>query len=165
MSGGARGEPLEGGALTEHAGARQPIQPFCCNIRGPGVALPRRAGADATFRKHTAFGFGNDSNQTVSGESGMRFLLALVGIAALVVVALVSLGMLKIDGFAGQLPSVSVAGGKAPEVEAKMATVEFGTANKSVEVPTVGTTTKTIAVPTLRVNKPADATGNTVTTQ
>lgn len=95
----------------------------------------------------------------------MRFLLALVGIAALVVVALVSLGMLKIDTSAGSLPSVSVNGGKAPEVDAKMATVEFGTANKSVEVPTVGTTTKTVSVPTVHINKPVDANSNTVTTQ
>ncbi len=95
----------------------------------------------------------------------MRFLLALVGLAALVVVALVSLGMLKLDTKAGSLPSVSVAGGKAPEVTANMATVEFGTARKTVEVPTVTTKTKTIAVPTLTVNKPAGADGNTVTTR
>ena len=95
----------------------------------------------------------------------MRFLLALVGLAALVVVALVSLGMLKIDGKAGSLPTLSVNGGKAPEVTANMATVEFGTTNKTVEVPTVGTTTKTIAVPTLTVTKPIGADGNTVTAQ
>lgn len=95
----------------------------------------------------------------------MRFLLALVGIAALVVVALVSLGMLKIDGRSGSLPSLSVSGGKAPAVDAKMATVEFGTEKKSVEVPTVGTTTKTISVPTLHVNKPVDTNGNTVSAQ
>lgn len=95
----------------------------------------------------------------------MRFLLALVGLAAVVVVALVALGMLKIDTKAGSLPSVSVDGGTAPRVKAKMATVELGTANRSVEVPTVTTTTKTIAVPTLTVNKPAGADGNTVTTR
>lgn len=95
----------------------------------------------------------------------MRFLLALVGLAALVVVALVSLGMLQIDTKAGSLPSVSVNGGKAPEVKANLAKVELGTTNKQVEVPTVGTTTKTIAVPTLTVTKPADADGNTVTTR
>ncbi|BCA59367.1 hypothetical protein [Sphingomonas sp. HMP6] len=83
----------------------------------------------------------------------MRFLLALVGLAALVVVALVSLGMLKIDSKAGSLPTVSVNGGKAPEVTANMATVEFGT------------TTKTVEVPTVKVIKPAGADGNTVTTQ
>ena len=83
----------------------------------------------------------------------MRFLLALVGLAALVVVALVSLGMLKIDTKAGALPSVSVNGGKAPEVTANMATVEFGTEKKTVEVPTI------------KLNKPADADGNTVSTQ
>ena len=92
----------------------------------------------------------------------MRFLLALVGIAALVVVALVSLGMLKLDTTAGALPSVSVNGGKAPSVDAKMATVEFGTANKTIEVPTVTTTTKTVAVPTLRMTKPSN-TDKTVT--
>ncbi|WP_353205673.1 hypothetical protein [Sphingomonas sp.] len=95
----------------------------------------------------------------------MRFLFALVGLAALVVVALVSLGMLKIDTKAGSLPTVSVNGGKAPKVTANMATVEFGTTNKTVEVPTVGTTTKTIAVPTLKVTKPAEADGNTATAE
>ena len=95
----------------------------------------------------------------------MRFLLALVGLAALVVVALVSLGMLKIDTKAGSLPSISVNGGKAPEVTANMATVEFGSAKKTVEVPTVTTTTKTISVPTFHVNKPTSADGNTVTTE
>ena len=94
----------------------------------------------------------------------MRFLLALVGLAALVVVALVSLGMLKIDTKSGSLPSISLNGGKAPEVTANMATIELGTTNKTIEVPTVTTTTKTVAVPTLTVNKPADANGNTVTT-
>lgn len=94
----------------------------------------------------------------------MRFLLALVGLAALVVVALVSLGLLKIDTKAGSLPSVSVNGGSAPTVTANMATVELGTTKKTVEVPTVTTTTKTVELPTLRVNKPAGPDGNTVTT-
>lgn len=95
----------------------------------------------------------------------MRFLLALVGLAALVVVALVSLGMLRLDTKAGSLPSVSVNGGKAPSVDAKMATVQFGTENKTVEVPTMSTTTKTISVPTLKVQKPADADGTATNTQ
>lgn len=95
----------------------------------------------------------------------MRFLLALVGLAALVVVALVSLGMLKINSTAGSLPSLSLNPGTAPQVSANMATVEFGTANKTVEVPTMTTTTKTISVPTIHLNKPAGADGNTVTTQ
>lgn len=95
----------------------------------------------------------------------MRFLLALVGLAALVVVALVSLGMLRLDTKAGALPSVSIAGGKAPSVDAKMATVQLGTENKSIEVPTMTTTTKTITVPTLTVNKPVGADGNATGTQ
>lgn len=95
----------------------------------------------------------------------MRFLLALVGIAALVVVGLVSLGMLKLDTKAGSLPTVSLNGGTAPTVDAKMATVELGTHNTSIEVPTVTTTTRTIAVPTLTVNKPVGTDGNATTTQ
>lgn len=95
----------------------------------------------------------------------MRFLLALVGLAALVVIGLVSLGMLKLDTKAGSLPSVSVNGGTAPTVKAKMATVQLGTENKSIEVPTVTTTTKTISVPTLTVNKPVGTDGNATSTQ
>ncbi len=95
----------------------------------------------------------------------MRFLLALVGLAAIVVIALVSLGMLKLDTKAGTLPTVSLNGGSAPSVHANMATIEFGTTNSSVEVPTVTTTTKTVTVPTLTVHKPADAGGTTTNTQ
>lgn len=91
----------------------------------------------------------------------MRFLLALVGIAALVVVALVSLGLLKLDTKGGALPSVRVDGGKAPSVDAEMGKVEFGTKNKAIEVPTVTTTTKTVAVPTLKVTKPGEADAST----
>ena len=43
----------------------------------------------------------------------MRALLILVGLAALVVVALLSLGLLKLNTTAGSLPSVSVQGGAA----------------------------------------------------
>ena len=63
------------------------------------------------------------------------------------------------------VPSSERPPGKAPEVTANMATVEFGSENKAIEVPTVTTTTKTISVPTLRVNKPTGADGNSVTTQ
>ena len=91
----------------------------------------------------------------------MRALLALVGIAAVVVAILVSLGLLTLKTTPGSLPSVSVNGGTAPSVDANMATVSVGTANKTIEVPTVTTTEKTITVPTVSMSKPGEPTGNT----
>ena len=91
----------------------------------------------------------------------MRALLALVGIAAVVVAILVSLGLLTLKTSPGSLPSVSVNGGTAPSVDANMATLSVGTTNKTIEVPTVTTTEKTITVPTVTMNKPADAASNT----
>ena len=84
----------------------------------------------------------------------MRALLILVGLAALVVVALLSLGLLKLNTTPGSLPSVSVQGGAAPTVKADMATLSIGTENKTVDVPTVGTTQKTIAVPSIKLDRP-----------
>lgn len=87
----------------------------------------------------------------------MRALLVLVGLAALVVAGLLASGMMTLNVSPGNIPHVALEGGKAPEVNANVATVQFGTENKTIEVPTVTTTERTIAVPTLRVDKPAPA--------
>lgn len=84
----------------------------------------------------------------------MRALLILIGLAALVVVGLMSFGLLKLNTTSGTLPSIAVQGGTAPQVKADMATISLGTENKTVEVPTVGTTAKTISVPSIRLNRP-----------
>ena len=86
----------------------------------------------------------------------MRALLALVGLAAVVVAVLLSLGLLTLKTTPGSLPSVSVNGGTAPSVDANLATVSVGTANKTIEVPTVTTTEKMITVPTVTRSKPAE---------
>ena len=67
----------------------------------------------------------------------MRFLLALIAIAALVLIVLLSTGFLTLNGTAGSLPTVKVEGGSAPAVKADVAKVTFGTENKTVAVPTV----------------------------
>ncbi|CUS44278.1 hypothetical protein NDN01_22780 [Sphingomonas sp. QA11] len=90
----------------------------------------------------------------------MRALLALVGIAAVVVAILLSLGLLTLKTTPGSLPTVSVNGGAAPSVDANLATVSVGTTNKTIEVPTVTTTEKTITVPTVKMNKPGDVAAN-----
>ena len=77
----------------------------------------------------------------------MRFLLALIGLAAVVLIILLATGMVTLNGTAGSLPTVKVEGGKAPEVTANVATVTTGT--------------KTVEVPTVTINKPGEpATAN-----
>jgi hypothetical protein len=95
----------------------------------------------------------------------MRFLLALVGIAALILIALLAFGMISINGRPGSFPTVKLEGGQAPQVNANMATVNFGTENKTVEVPTVTTTSKTIKVPTIHVDKPGTPPANSAAPQ
>ncbi|TCP36002.1 hypothetical protein [Sphingomonas sp. BK235] len=66
----------------------------------------------------------------------MRMLLALVGIAALVLLAAMMLGFVKFDQTqTAQLPRLE--GGQAPKFEADVAKVRLGTENKTVEVPKV----------------------------
>jgi multidrug efflux pump subunit AcrA (membrane-fusion protein) len=63
----------------------------------------------------------------------MRALLVLLGLAAIVLVVLMSLGMISIGG--GSLPKVSVEGGSAPKVD--VGRIDVGTVNKTIEVPVV----------------------------
>jgi hypothetical protein len=72
----------------------------------------------------------------------MRFLLALVGLAAVVLIILLATGMVTLNGTVGTLPTVKVEGGKAPEVQANVATVTTGTTN--------------VQVPTVQINKPGE---------
>lgn len=68
----------------------------------------------------------------------MRALLAIVGIAVLVIVVLMVTGLLSIDQTQrASLPQVSVDGGQAPKFDADMADIDIGTTNRTVEVPTI----------------------------
>jgi len=91
----------------------------------------------------------------------MRFLLALIGLAAVVVAVMLSLGLMTLKTSPGSLPSVSLNGGSAPSVNANLATVTMGTENKTIDVPTVTTTQKTITVPTVTMTKPGEPASNT----
>ncbi len=76
----------------------------------------------------------------------MRALLGLVGIAAIVVVILMSLGFINIDQVQrAALPSVKVEGGQAPKFDVDVGKVDVGTVNRTVEVPAIS------------VEKPANA--------
>lgn len=84
----------------------------------------------------------------------MRAILVLLGLAALVLVVLMSLGMVSFQTTPGKLPTIQA--GEAPTVTAEVGSIGIGTTNKTVEVPTVGTTERTIAVPTIEVQKAPD---------
>jgi len=71
----------------------------------------------------------------------MRTLLALLGIVVIVVVVLMAFGFINIDQTRrAQLPSVSIQGGQAPKFQADVGSVDLGTQNKTVQVPTVDVT-------------------------
>jgi hypothetical protein len=83
----------------------------------------------------------------------MRAILAILGLAAIVAVILMSLGMLNLNMRSGALPEVKLEGGKAPAVDADVGKVGMGTTNKTIQVPTVVMENKVIQVPTVEVEK------------
>ncbi|WP_083943150.1 hypothetical protein [Sphingomonas soli] len=90
----------------------------------------------------------------------MRGLLVLIGLIAIAVVVMMSLGMLKITQSApGALPSVAfdMKGGKLPEIKAETGSVGIGSTNATVAVPTVELKNTTVTLPTIEVKKAPDA--------
>ena len=68
----------------------------------------------------------------------MRALLVLLGLIVIVVVVLMAFGMLSIDQTrTARLPSISVEGGQAPQFQADVGSVDLGTQNRTVAVPTI----------------------------
>jgi hypothetical protein len=94
--------------------------------------------------------FANDSNREIGP---MRGLLAILGLAAVAIVVLMSLGMLSIQMQPGALPTIRFEGGKAPGIAADVGDVGMGTTNKTIQVPTITMENKTIQVPTVEVEK------------
>lgn len=84
----------------------------------------------------------------------MRGLLVLIGLVALVAVVAMSLGMLRVNmPKEGMMPNVSfnMSGGKLPEV--KTGSVDLGTTNTTVSVPTVEMKNTTVTLPTIEVKQ------------
>ena len=88
----------------------------------------------------------------------MRAILVLIGLAALVLVVMMSLGMVSFQTTPGSLPTLQ--GGHAPTVKADVGSIDLTTTNKTVEVPAVTTTEKTIAVPSIEVRKAPGSTAS-----
>lgn len=88
----------------------------------------------------------------------MRAILVLIGLAALVLVVMMSLGMVSFQTTPGSLPTLQ--GGHAPTVKADVGSIDLTTTNKTVEVPAVTTTEKTVAVPSIEVRKAPGSTAS-----
>lgn len=88
----------------------------------------------------------------------MRAILVLIGLAALVLVIMMSLGMISIQTTPGSLPTIQA--GQAPTVKAEVGSIDLTTTNKTVEVPAVTTTERTIAVPSIEVRKAPGSTAS-----
>lgn len=75
----------------------------------------------------------------------MRTLLAILGLIVIIIVILMAFGFINIDQTRpGTAPSVQVSGGQAPAFKANVGSVDVGSVNK------------TVAVPTVSVNKPGN---------
>jgi len=68
----------------------------------------------------------------------MRAILVLLGVAALIVAALMTFGFIGIDQTqTAALPQVRVEGGQAPKFDVDVGKVDVGTVNRTVEVPAI----------------------------
>ncbi len=68
----------------------------------------------------------------------MRAILVLLGVAALIVAALMSFGFIGLDQTRpAALPQVKVEGGQAPKFDVEVGKVDVGTVNRTVEVPAI----------------------------
>jgi hypothetical protein len=87
----------------------------------------------------------------------MRGILVLLGLIILAAVVLMSLGMLKINTD-NSMPSVSfnMQGGEMPTVTT--GSIDLGTKNSTVEVPTVQMTNTTVTLPTIEVKQAGNTT-------
>ena len=84
----------------------------------------------------------------------MRAILALIGIVALVIVVLMSLGFVSVTQKSGaSLPTIEFKGAKAPEFDVDVGKIGVGTTNATIEVPTLTTTNKTVELPVIEVEK------------
>ena len=91
----------------------------------------------------------------------MRGLLALLGLAAIAIVVLMSLGMLKVTQEQGAtLPSVTfdAKGGQLPKFKAETGEVGIGSTNTTVQLPTVELKNTTVTLPTIEVKQAGNTT-------
>lgn len=68
----------------------------------------------------------------------MRAILVLLGVAALIVAALMTFRFIAIPQTqSGAMPTVKVEGGRAPKFDVEVGKVDVSTVNRTVEVPAI----------------------------
>jgi hypothetical protein len=86
----------------------------------------------------------------------MRAILVLIGLLALAVVVLMSVGMLRIEQQQGAtMPKITfnAQGGQLPKFKAETGSIGLGTTNTTVELPTVEMKNTTVTLPTIEVKQ------------
>jgi hypothetical protein len=83
----------------------------------------------------------------------MRAVVILLAVVVLLGIIGILTGFINLSGTPGELPKVAVEGGRLPNVDADVGSIDVGTKNTTIEVPKVETKRETIEVPTLDVNK------------
>lgn len=92
----------------------------------------------------------------------MRALFALIGVAALLLVGAMSLGIVRVHQTRDAvMPDVALEGGQTPKFQADVANVSLGTEEKTVTVPTIAMKETKVALPALKVEKPVPADNTT----
>ena len=86
----------------------------------------------------------------------MRAILVLIGLIALAIVVLMSVGMLRIEQQQGAtMPKITfdAQGGQLPKFKAETGSIGLGTTNTTVELPTVEMKNTTVTLPTIEVKQ------------
>jgi len=84
----------------------------------------------------------------------MRFLLSLVLILGIGFAAAWAFGLVSVTKTQdGALPTIKAEGGQMPQFDVKGATVEVGTTNTTVDVPTVTTEKRVVETPSVTIEK------------
>jgi len=84
----------------------------------------------------------------------MRFLLSLVLILGIGFAAAWAFGLIAVTKTQdGALPTIKAEGGQMPRFDVKGATVEVGTTNTTVDVPTVKTEKRVVETPSVTIEK------------
>ena len=86
----------------------------------------------------------------------MRGILVLIGLIALAVVVLMSVGMLRIEQQqVASMPTITfdAKGGQLPKFKAETGSVGIGSTNTTVAVPTVEMRNTTVTLPTIEVKQ------------
>ncbi|MGL4314046.1 MAG: hypothetical protein ACRCSO_08650 [Sphingomonas sp.] len=89
----------------------------------------------------------------------MRAILAAFGVAALLLVGAISLGLIHVQQTReARLPDANGKGGQAPAFKTEVSNVSVGAEEKTVKLPTVSLKDTRVVVPTIKVAKPAGTT-------